>query len=169
MSRTRGLAVVACLVLAASSTLTLGELPAGAAKASSGTVSCRNFDSTTEVPDPTSWSLSGCNRPPVTGRSGTPVQTSQTADGTTLVIDWSTGQTTTIFLNAQTTPTATKGCHFKKHLGPHVSQTAYVQPGSVTADTTGSIKVAPFTVTICAQSNNLVPVTSTWNAKRFTF
>jgi len=109
------------------------------------------------------------NHPPVTGGSRTPVQTSQTADGTTLVIDWSTGKTTTIFLSAQTTPTTTKGCRFKKHLGPHVSQTAYVQPGSVTADTTGSIKIAPFTVTICAQSNNLVPVTSTWNAKRFTF
>jgi hypothetical protein len=160
---------MACLALAASSTFILGELPVGAAKASNGTVSCRHFDSTTEVPDPTSWSLSGCNHPPVTGGSGTTVQTSQTADGTTLVIDWSTGQTTTIFLSAQTTPTTTRGCRFKKNLGPHVSQMAYVQPGSVTADTTGSIEVAPFTVTVCTQSNNLVPVTSTWNAKRFTF
>jgi hypothetical protein len=169
MSWTRGFAVVGCLVLAASSTLILGALPAGAAKTSSGTVSCKHFDSTTEAPDPTSWSLSGCNHPPVTGGSGTPVQTSLTADGTTLVIDWSTGQTTTIFLSAQTTPATTKGCHFKKNLGPHVSQMAYVQPGSVTTDTTGSIQVAPFTVTICAQSNNLDPVTSTWNTKRFAF
>jgi hypothetical protein len=80
-----------------------------------------------------------------------------------VIHDWA------VVLSAQSTPTTPNGCHFKMRLGPHVSQMAYVQSGSVTADTTGSIKASTFTVTICAQSDNLVPVTSTWNTKRFTF
>jgi hypothetical protein len=84
------------------------------------------------------------------------------------VINWSAGKTTTIFLNAQTTQASTKGCHFR-YGGPHVSQDAYLQPGSVIADTTGFIKNLNFTVTLCREFNNLVPVTDTWNAAPFMF
>jgi hypothetical protein len=85
------------------------------------------------------------------------------------VIDWSAGKTITLFLSAQTTPASTHGCHFHSQ-GPHVSQVAYVQPGSITADTTGFFKESAFTVVMCSQQDNLTGgQTSTWNAKAFRF
>jgi hypothetical protein len=169
MSWTRRFAVVTCLVIAAGSVLTIARVPAGAVKLSKGTVVCKQFGSSTNPPNPVSWTLSGCNRPAVTGGSGTPVQTSQTTEGTTLVIDWSAGNTTTIFLSSHTTQANPRGCHFHNG-GPHVSQEAYVQPGSVTADTTGFIKASNFTVSMCFQQDNLTGgQSSTWNSKRFKF
>jgi hypothetical protein len=149
--------------------LTIARDPAGAVKLSNGIIHCKHFGSSTNPPNPVSWSLSGCDRPAVTGGSGAPVQTSQTADGTTLVIDWSAGKTTTIFLSAQTTPASPHVCHFR-FMGPHVSQESYIQPGSVTADTTGFIKASNFTVNMCFQQNNgYGGQSSILNAKPFKF
>jgi hypothetical protein len=169
MGWTRRIAVVTCMVIATGSMFTIASLPAGAVKPwASGTVRCGHFGYSSEIPNPMSWYLSGCNHHAVTGGSGTPVQTSQTTDGTTLVISWSAGKTTTIFLSAQTTPASTQGCHFH-NWGPHVSQYAYLQPGSVIADTTGFIKTITFAVTLCAQVDNLVPTSDAWNATPFKF
>ena len=168
MRRTRTLAAVTCIVIAAGSMITIA--PAGAVKPWDGTIRCGQFRSSWSPPNPVPlWQLSGCNHRLVTGGAGTPVQTSSTPAGTTLVINWSAGMTTTIFLNSQITPTSSRRCRFRSGGGPHEIQEAYLQPGSVIADSTGFIKSLDFTVSICFESNNLVPASSTWNSTPFIF
>jgi hypothetical protein len=160
MSWARRFAIATCLGIAAGLVVPIANVPAGAV--TGGIVRCGQFGFSQQIPQPASWYLSGCDEPAVSGGSGTLAQISQTASGITLVINWSAGKTTTIFLSSQTTDTSGLSCHFQ-NFGPHLSNFAYYQPGSVIADTTGFVPNGNFTVKMCAQISNLTGVEDAWN------
>ena len=127
----------------------LAGQPAGAVTERPGPASCQTFNEMTTIPyNVTSFQFGGCTDGSNTGGSGTGVLTESSSEGQSVLITWSTGGTTSLFLNTPTTKVSDwKRCPFA--FGTR-EPFAYKLTGYVVADSTGSIKVLrPVDTVLC--------------------
>jgi hypothetical protein len=138
-----GIGLIACV--------TIGTTQAGARQPKLATVHCLGYQYSNEIWYPPlenqsgdSWTFSACSDIAATGGSGTGVLLNQTALGTTVLITWSTGGTTTIFLDPPgSSVNGTLGC-IHRTLG-----FKFLQTGAVISDSTGLIKLRSFASQMC--------------------
>jgi hypothetical protein len=131
--------------------MTIGTIQAGAHQPKPVTVHCKGYDYENDVWAPPMqnlsrvfWTFSACSDIAATGGSGTGALLSQTALGTTVLVTWSTGGTTTIFLDPPgPNENSTRGCY------PRTFGFKFRQTGAVISDSTGLIKLRSFASQMC--------------------
>jgi hypothetical protein len=147
----QSIAFAVAVAIGLTASMVIGTTQAGARQPKPATVHCKGYQYLNETWLPPlesqsggSWTFSACSDIAATGGSGTGALLSQTALGTTVLITWSTGGTTTIFLDPPgPNENGTRGCV------PRTIGFKFRQTGAVVSDSTGLIKQRSFASQMC--------------------